>query len=95
MDDYLFKVSKWNKPGALGLTAWVLSFVAAEICKSVFHMSVNDDLCPMAFILLQLIAAGCGFVAALLGGNKAWFLLPLCSVGMVFVVMLRSVELPW
>lgn len=94
MDDYLFKINKWNKSGALGLTAWLLSFVAVEICGSVFHMSVYDDPCTMVFILLQLIAAGCGFVAALLG-SKAWFLLPLCSVGMAVAAILGSVELPW
>jgi len=94
MDDYLFKINKWNKCGALGMAAWVSSFVALEICRTVFHMDVHDDPCTTAFILLQLTAAGCGFTAGLLG-SKAWFLLSLCSVGMVIVAILATIELPW
>jgi hypothetical protein len=90
MDDYLFKlfkVDKWNKSGALGMAAWVSSFVAPEIFRSALHIHAGLT----AFLLLQLAAAGCGFAAGL-RGSKAWLLLSLCSVGMVIMAILTAID---
>jgi hypothetical protein len=77
-----FKLNKW---GISGLAAWLLSYFAVVICMKLLKVERTASLVP--YIVLHLVAVGCGIVAAV-RGSKWWLLMPLVTAALAIQAVL-------